>query len=101
MMNDWHEQMINKLQLNGMSERTQQGYARAVRQLVEFYQKTPDQISEDELEKYFLHKRNVNKWAQNTLKIAYVAIRFFYRNVLPSIRQIDVKNSKKSGNHIH
>lgn len=82
MMNDWHEQMINKLQLNGMSERTQQGYARAVRQLVEFYAKTPDQISEDELERYFLHKRNVNKWAQNTLKISYIAIRFFYRNVL-------------------
>jgi len=82
MMNDWHEQMINKLQLNGMAERTQYGYARAVRQLVEFYGKTPDLISEDELEKYFLHKRNVNKWAQNTLKISYVAIRFFYRNVL-------------------
>jgi site-specific recombinase XerD len=65
-----------------MSERTQQCYTRAVRQLVDFYEKTPEQISEPELEDYFLHRRNMDKWSAATLRIAYSGIKFFFLNVL-------------------
>lgn len=65
-----------------MSERTQECYTRSVRQLVDFYEKTPDQINELELEDYFLHRRNIDKWAAATLRIAYSGIRFFFVNVL-------------------
>ena len=58
MMNDYYQRSIRTLQLAGMSERTQECYTRAVRQLVDFYGKTPDQISEKEMEDYFLPQKN-------------------------------------------
>ena len=81
-MKDYYEQSIRALQLGGMSKRTQQCYTRAVRQLADFYGKTPDRISEPELEDYFLHRRNVDKWSSATLRIAYSGIKFFFVHVL-------------------
>ena len=81
-MTNWYENTIKALQLNGKGERTQQAYARAVRMLSEFYTKTPDLISEEELQEYFLHRKNVSKWSPNTMRICYCGIRFFFENVL-------------------
>jgi site-specific recombinase XerD len=81
-MKDYYEQSIRALQLAGMSERTQKSYTRAVRLLVDFYQKTPDQIGEVELGEYFLHRKNTDKWSSSTLGISYAGIRFFFINVL-------------------
>ena len=82
MMNDWYQRMIDALQLNGKGERTQQAYARSVRMLCEFYGKTPDLVSEQELQDYFLQRKNVNHWSPKTMRICYCGIRFFYVNVL-------------------
>jgi len=38
-MKDYYQKSMRALQLAGMSERTQQSYTRAVRQLVDFYKK--------------------------------------------------------------
>ncbi|MBA3494663.1 MAG: phage integrase N-terminal SAM-like domain-containing protein [Gammaproteobacteria bacterium] len=46
------------LQLNGKGERTQEAYTRTIRMLVEFYHKTPDLITEENLQHYFLHRRS-------------------------------------------
>lgn len=81
-MKDYYEQSIRALQLAGMSERTQECYTRSVRLLADFYQKTPDLISEPELEDYFLHRRNEDKWSSATLRIAYSGVKFFFVNVL-------------------
>lgn len=82
MMKDYYQQSIRALQLAGMSERTQQCYTRAVRQLVEFYGKGPEKITETELEDYFLHRKNNDKWAAATMRICYSGIKFFFANVL-------------------
>jgi len=81
-MNDWYERSVKALQLAGMANGSQQCYTRTVRQLVEFYDKTPDLISEEELQEYFLHRRNVDQWASGTLRICYSGIRFFFEKVL-------------------
>ncbi len=81
-MNDWYQRMVAALQLNGKGEPIQKAYTRAVRMLCEFYGKTPDLISEPELQEYFLHRKNVNRWAPKTMRICYGGIRFFYVNVL-------------------
>jgi len=81
-MENWYEKSIKALQLNGMAERTQEGYTRAVRMLVEHYDKTPDLITEEELQEYFLHRKNVCKWSPNTMRICYSGIKFFFVNVL-------------------
>jgi integrase/recombinase XerD len=82
MMTDGYDRSIKALQLNGKGERTQQAYTRAVRMLVEFFAKTPDQITEEDLQQYFLHRRNVDHWSPATLRICYCGIRFFFEHVL-------------------
>lgn len=82
MMTNWYEKSIQALQLNGKGERTQAAYSRAVRMLVEFYHQTPDRITEEERRHYFLHRRNVDRWAPATLRICYSGIRFFFEQVL-------------------
>ena len=74
--------MIEDLQLAGMSERTQQMYVRAVRMLAEYYKKSPDQITEEELRRYFLHIKNVKKWSRTGITIALCGIKFFYEKTL-------------------
>jgi len=82
MMKDYYQQSMRALQLAGMSEPTQKGYTRSVRMLVDFYGKTPDLITEKELQDYFLHRRNNDKWAAATMRICYSGIKFFFINVL-------------------
>jgi site-specific recombinase XerD len=81
-MENWYEKSIKALQLNGMAERTQEGYTRAVRMLVEHLDKTPELITEEELQEYFLHRKNACKWSPNTMRICYSGIKFFFVNVL-------------------
>jgi integrase/recombinase XerD len=84
MSKEWYQQSINALQLNGKGERTQQAYTRALRQLVDFCGKPPEAISESELEANFLHRRNVDHWAPNSMRISYCGIRFFFVQVSAS-----------------
>ena len=82
MKTQWYDRMIKVLQLNGKGERTQQAYARSVRMLTQFYGKTPDHITEQELQDYFLQRKNVDQWSPNTMRICYCGIRFYYEHVL-------------------
>ena len=81
-MKDYFQKSMRALQLAGMSESTQEAYTRSVRQLVDFYGKTPDKIDEKELEDYFLHRQHEDKWSPATLRIAYSGIKFFFVNIL-------------------
>ena len=56
-MKDYYEKSMRTLQLAGMSERTQQCYTRLARQLVDFCGKTPDKITDQELQDYFLTEK--------------------------------------------
>jgi hypothetical protein len=76
------QQMIAALQLSGKGERTQQAYVREVRLLTQFYGKSPDLISEPELQAYFLHRKNVDHLAPNSMRICYSGIKFFYQSQL-------------------
>ncbi|MCL4709096.1 phage integrase N-terminal SAM-like domain-containing protein [bacterium] len=53
-MTELRTRMLQDMQLHGYSQRTQELYLRAVRQLAEHYHKPPDQITEEELRDYFL-----------------------------------------------
>ena len=81
-MTPLRQHMIAALQLSGKGERTQQAYVREVRLLAQFYHKSPDLISEQELQHYFLHRKNVDGLAPASLRICSSGIRFFYQHVL-------------------
>lgn len=66
-MTELRKRTIECLQLRGLSERTQEAYVRAVRQLAEHYHKSPDLINEEELRQYFLYIKNVKHYARARL----------------------------------
>jgi integrase/recombinase XerD len=81
-MTELRKRMIECLQLRGLSERTQEAYVRAVRQLSEHYHKSPDLISEEELRQYFLYLKNDKHYSRPTMPIAICGIRFPYKDTL-------------------
>jgi integrase/recombinase XerD len=79
----WYDKAVEALKLNGKGERTQEAYARHVRKLIEFFNgMEPDQITEEELKRYLIHRQDINKWQPNTMRICYSAIKFFYLHVV-------------------
>ena len=70
------------LQLSGLSERTQEAYVSAVRQLSEHYHKSPELITEEELRQYFLFIKNVKHYSRNTSTVAICGIKFFFEKTL-------------------
>jgi integrase/recombinase XerD len=69
---------MEDLQLQGLSDRTQEIYMQRVQQLAEHYRKFPDQITEVELRAYFLYLLNEKQVAPSTLTVALSGITFFY-----------------------
>ena len=91
--------MLGDMQLQGLSERTQESYVRAIRKLAEHYAKEPDQIGDEELREYFLYRMNVQKWSRVTSTIAICGIKFFYDQTIkkrwPEIRFVRARHDKK------
>lgn len=75
---DLYSRMIDDLHLAGMSERTHEAYLRAVRQLADFCQRSPEQISEAQVRRYFLYLKNDRHFAYGSLRVAFSGIKFFY-----------------------
>ena len=98
-MTQLRQRMIECLQLRGLSERTQESYVQAVRQLAEHFHKSPDLITEEELRQYFLHLKNVKKYARSSLTIALCGIKFFFEHTLnkdlPALNFIRPPHEKK------
>jgi integrase/recombinase XerD len=81
-MTPLRQKMIEDMQLQGLAESTQAAYVRAVRQLAEYYSKSPDQISEEELRQYFLYLKNDKQYARATMTVTLCGIKFFYEQTL-------------------
>jgi len=73
---------LEDMQRHGYSPKTQSCYVGAVRGLAKFYRKSPDQISEEELRRYFLHLTLEKKVARPTATIALCGIKFLFQNTL-------------------
>jgi site-specific recombinase XerD len=79
---DLRQRFIEDLQLQGLSSRTQQAYARTVRQLADHVQKSPAEITEEEVRQYFLHVKTVKHWSRATMPQALCGIKRFFEQTL-------------------
>ena len=68
-MSPLRQHMIAALPLSGKSERTPASYVRAVRRLAQFSHTSPDRISAQELQRYCLHRKNVDGRAPASMRI--------------------------------
>src|SRR5467141_3740549 len=81
-MTPLRQHMIAALQISGKGERTQESYIREVRLLAQFYHTSPDRLSEQELQRYFLHRKNVDGLAPASMRRCDSGLRFFSQHVL-------------------
>ncbi len=77
MNNKLKEKMIADMQLCDYADRTQKSYLRSVQQLINFWHKPAEEISEQQMREYFLYCKNENEWSASTMRIAYSGIKFF------------------------
>lgn len=93
-----YTRMSEDLHLAGMSERTHEGYLRAVRKLADFCRTSPDKITENQLRRFFLHMKNELHYAHGTLRVAYSGIKFFYTRTCKrdwqTLKQMKLQNVK-------
>lgn len=81
-MTPLRQKMIEDMQLRGLADKTQDAYLRAVRQLAEYYGKSPDQIDEQELRQYLLYLKNEKQAARSTCLVIIHGLKFFYHYTL-------------------
>jgi len=91
--------MVEDMQLRGLSEKTQEAYVRASRQLAEHYGKSPQNISDEELRQYFLHLANVEHLSPSTIRVTLYGIRFLFQHTLrkewPTLDLVRPRREKK------
>ena len=75
-----YQSHVNALRRQGKAERTIESYARAVRRITEFFDRCPDQLTEEHLKTYFDALVKSHSWS--TVKIDRNGLQFFYKQVL-------------------
>ena len=85
--------MLNQMTLRQMAPKTKHAYIWAVAGLAKFYQRSPDRLTQEQIQRYLLYLHDERRLAWSTCNIAYSALRFFYTSVLkqPEIKKIRVR----------
>ena len=81
-MTQLRQKMIDAMQVRGMSPRTHRSYLSAVRDLAKYYRRSPDQLSGEELQAFFLYLVKERNLSPATCRLSLNALRFFYLEVL-------------------
>jgi integrase/recombinase XerD len=81
-MTELRRRMDEDMIVRGMADRTRESYLWAVTGLATFYHRSPDQISDGEVQAYLLHLIRDRQRAWNTCHIVVHGLRFFYHTTL-------------------
>jgi len=74
--------MIRDMALRGFSPRTHESYVAAVVRLAKYYHRSPDQLTDEEVQAYLAHLIQERKLAWSTCSQAAHAFRFLYHVTL-------------------
>ena len=96
-MSKLRQLMIRELELHRKSENTIKAYVASVRQLAEYYNRSPDQISVEEVRDFLRELIVTRKLAGDTVNVRRAGIKFFYEEVLrqPFDVRVKCKRSQK------
>ena len=81
-MSALRKQMEADMVIRGLASRTKEAYLSSVAQLAKHYRKSPDQISEAQVQGYLLYLLEERKLAHSSCNIVCSALEFFYRVTL-------------------
>ena len=92
-------QMIESMQLHGLAPSTQDTYVKCVRNLAQYYRRSPDELGEPEIRRFFLHLLHERKLAEGSFRTYRFAVRFLFEITLgreiPLLRNIHPPRRKK------
>lgn len=98
-MTELRQRMIEDMQLGGLAASTQKLYVGAVAQLARHYGRSPGDLTEEDLRRYFLYLTNERKLSRSTITIALCAIRFLSEKTLrrswPALSLIRPRHTRK------
>jgi len=75
-----YKRHLRALKLQGLSDKTIDVYARAVRRVAQSYDCCPDHLTTEQLETHFAELVESHSWS--TVKVDHNGLRFFYKHVL-------------------
>jgi len=81
-MTELRRRMDDDMVVRGMAKRTREAYLAAVTALAKHYRRSPDQISDDEVQAYLLHLIRDRHRSWNTCHIVVHGLRFLYHTTL-------------------
>jgi integrase/recombinase XerD len=81
-MTELRRRMEDDMVARGLAERTRESYLWAVTGLARFYRRSPDQISDDEVQAYLVHLLRERQRSWSTCNVVAHGLRFFYHTTL-------------------
>ena len=98
-MTGLRRRMIEDMGLHGLAATTQKTYLEAIKILAKYYKRSPNQLCEEEIRKFFIYLADEKRLARSTLRGYLFAIKFLYQKTLNRkwsvLNLIRVKRSKK------
>ncbi len=81
-MTELRKQLINRLKVRNYSHKTIESYVNAVACLAQYYHRSPDMITSEEIQAYLLYLMEERELAWSSVNVAFSAFRFFYIHIL-------------------
>ena len=81
-MTELRRRMDDAMQVRGMADRTRETYLAAVTGLARYYRRSPDQMSDDDVQAYVLYRIRDRQRSWSTCNITVHAWRFLYHTTL-------------------
>lgn len=99
-MSPLRQQMQSDMVLRGLAARTQESYIAAIVGIARHYHRSPDQLSQDEIQQYLLHLINERKLSWSTTNQAACALRFLFRITLNQPEAAFIIPHRKAGSKL-
>lgn len=97
-MTELRRRMDDDMLARGLADRTRESYLWAVTGLAQFYHRSPDQISDAEVQTYLLHLLRDRQQSWSTCNIVVSGLRFFYHTTLKRDRTaFTIPSPRQSG----
>ena len=81
-MTPLRKRMIEEMKLQGLSESTQKAYVYQVAKLAKHYNRSPDQLSEEDVRDYFIHCIDKEKVSRSASTVGICSVKFLFVKIL-------------------
>jgi len=81
-MGEIHDRMVADMVLRGLSEKTRELYARAVRQFIAYFKRPATELGASEVREWLLHLLTVLGRSPSSVNVTISALRFLFRTTL-------------------